>query len=81
MKHKKEGFILFYTLILLVVVSIMLIAVHNSSLSNQRYLSLFYNKEQEILLKYSIKKATIPENTNIILKNSRGKDFQLNDYQ
>lgn len=80
MKTRKDGFILFYTLILLMVVGILLVAVNNSALSSQRYLAHFFEQEQKLLIKYSIQKTNIPANTNIKLQNSFGKTFNLQDF-
>ena len=61
------------------VISILLVTIHNSSLGQQRYIFKFYDTEQELLIKYCIKKASIPTDSNIQLKNSFGKVFNINE--
>ncbi|MDD5456478.1 MAG: hypothetical protein PHV30_05535 [Candidatus Margulisbacteria bacterium] len=74
---KKKGFVLFYTVIFLMVISILIMAVNGIVRVGSASVYEFMEQDQKLLIDYSLKKIGTKLQTSITLVNGLGKSFKV----
>ena len=77
MRKTKDGFILFYTFLLLIIVSIFIYTINTSSNAVIANTADFTHRDQILLWKYSLKKADHKVNNEFVVKTNSNKSFRI----
>ena len=73
----KKGFVLFYTVIFLMVISILIMAVNGIVRVGSASVYEFMAQDQKLLIDFSLKKNGIKLQAPVILTNGLGKSYKV----